>query len=101
MVGSGSLNLGPDTVTEEGDLLVENLLELRGHGSEGELDVSVAVRSAEVRTEDDTLGPDVQTVLDAGHGRHDPHGVRDGSGLLVLGNIEVTSTMLDKITFVN
>ena len=58
-----SLDLGPNTVTEEGDLLVEQLLELRGHGSEGELDVPVAVRSAEVRTEDDTLGPVVQTVL--------------------------------------
>ena len=40
--------------------------------------------------EHDALGAVVQAVLDAGHGRHDPRVVGDGSRLLVLGNVEVT-----------
>ena len=40
--------------------------------------------------EDHALGSVVQAVLDAGHGRHDPRVVGDGSRLLVLGNVEVT-----------
>ena len=53
------------------------------------LHVLVAIRSAQVRTENHTLGSIIQTILDTGNCRHDPGVVGDDSSLLVLGNIEV------------
>lgn len=82
------LNLGTDAVGGEGDLLAEELLELRNNGLQGVLGVGLAVGTAKVRHEDNGLGAMVERILDGGDGTGDT--LRVGDLLLgVKGDIEV------------
>lgn len=65
-VGNLLLDLGADTVVEEDDGLAEQLGELGLDRLQGVLLNSLAVGSAEMRGEDDSLGALVNSVLDGG-----------------------------------
>ena len=64
----GLLDLGADTVVGEGDLLADELLELSDNGLQGVLGVDLAVGTAQVGHEDNSLGAIVDGVLDGGNG---------------------------------
>ncbi|POR33511.1 Uncharacterized protein TPAR_06301 [Tolypocladium paradoxum] len=87
-LGDNGLDLGADAVRGKGDLVAEQLLELRDDGLQRVLGVDLAVGAAEVGHEDDGLGAVVEGVLDGGDGADDALVVCD---LLVFveGDVEV------------
>ena len=84
----GGFGLGAHAGGDELHRLAEELLELGGDGAEGELLDDLAVRTAEVGHQHQG-GAAFEQELDRRQGRGDTLGIRDGAGLLVLGDVEV------------
>lgn len=82
------LNLGADAVRSKGDLLAEELLELRNDRLQRVLFVDGAIGTAEVGHQDDGLGAIVEGVLNGGDGADNALVVGDFL-VLVEGNVEV------------
>ena len=84
----GGFGLGAHAGSDKLHRLAEKLLELDGDGAEGELLDYLTVRTAEVGHEHQR-GATFEQELDRRQGRGDTLGIRDGAGLLVLGDVEV------------
>lgn len=85
---NGLLDLGTNAVLGEDDTAAQELLELGNDGSQAVLGVGLAVRTAQVRHQDDSLGAILNSVLDGGQSTNDALVVGD---LLVgiKGDVEV------------
>ena len=84
----GGFGLGAHAGGDKLHRLAEELLELGGDGAKGELLDDLAVRTAEVGHQHQG-GAAFEQELDRRQGRGDTLGIRDGAGLLVLGDVEV------------
>ena len=84
----GGFGLGAHAGRDELHRLAKELLELGGHGTQGELLDDLAVRTAEVGHQHQG-GAAFEQEPDRRQGRGDTLGVRDDAGLLVLGDVEV------------
>jgi hypothetical protein len=86
----GLLDFLADAVLSEDDFAAEQLLELWDNRLQAVLGVGLAVGTAEVGHEDDSLGALFNGILDGGQSTDDTLGVGDGGVvLLVEGDIEV------------
>jgi hypothetical protein len=86
----GLLDFLADAVLSEDDIAAEQLLELWDNRLQAVLGVGLAVGTAEVGHEDDSLGALFNGILDGGQSTDDTLGVGDGGVvLLVEGDIEV------------
>jgi len=86
--GGGGFGDRADAIGGEGDGLAEDLFEFGGDGLEGEFLDHLAIRTAEVAGEDDRRAF-FKGVLDRGQRGDDARVVGDGTGLLVLGDVEI------------